>query len=162
MYLKSFENVFPHQADSDRCQLILADNENPTALNGIFDLIDYYCPNPNCNCYKVSIAIIDITPGNIPKIGATIMYGWKSKTFYRKVGFDSQTAECLTQGFLDPEGPQSEHAEEFLGLFSVLIQDLNFVYRLKNRYELFRSKVTSKKRNVEKGKVVQFKAKQRA
>ena len=90
------------------------------------------------------------------------MYGWKSKTFYRKVGFDPQTAECITQGCLDTEGPQSEHAEEFLELFSFLIQDPHFVDRLKNRYELFRSTVTSNKRNVRNGKVVPFTAKKRA
>ncbi len=162
LYLRSFEDVFPEKADSDRCQLILADDENPEALDGIFDLIDYYCQNPGCNCHKVSIVIVDITPESFPKICATIMYGWKSKTFYRKVGFDPQTAEGLTRGCLDPEGPQSEHAVEFLELFSFLIQDPNFVDRLKNRYELFRSEVTSKKRYVGNGKVVPFKTKKRA
>ncbi len=160
--MRSFEDVFPDQADSDRCQLILADPENPPALNGIFDLIDYYCPNPDCNCYKTSILIVDITPGSLPKICATIMYGWRSKTFYRKVGFDPQTAEGLIGGCLDPEGPQSDHAEEFLELFSFLIQDPPFVDRLKNHYELFRSKVTLKKRNIGKGEVVPFKTKKKA
>lgn len=162
MYLKSFEDVFPEKADSDRCQLVLIDDENQGPLNGMFDLIDHYCPNPACNCYKVTIAVIDITPGNFPKICASIIYGWKSKTFYRKAGFDAQEAQCLPQGYLDPEGPQSEQAEEFLELFSTLVQDPPFVDRLKKRYELFRNKVTSKKRNIRNEEVVPFKAKKRA
>lgn len=162
MYLKSFEDVFPEKADSDRCQLVLIDEEKQGPLNGIFDLIDYYCPNPSCDCYKVTIAVVDITPGSFPKICASLIYGWKSKTFYRKAGFDPQEAKRLSQGCLDPDGPQSEHAEEFLELFSTLRQDQPFVDRLKKRYELFRSKVTSKKRYIGKREIVPFKTRKQA
>ena len=76
MYLKPFDDFFPHQINPDKCHIILDDDEEP-ALNGIFEIIDCYCPNPDCDCHRVTIVIVDSTP----KICATILYGWESKAF---------------------------------------------------------------------------------
>lgn len=157
MYLKSFEDFVPHKNPPDKSYIILEDEEEP-ALNGIFELIDCYCPNPDCECYRVTIVIMDRTP----KICATIIYGWESEDFYRKRGDDPQVAKQLPHGYLDLENPQSAHAEEFLSHFLLMTQDPNFSNRFKTRYSLFRKQVFSKQSKSKSQKIIPFKSKKQA
>lgn len=75
------------------------------------------------------------------RIHATIAYGWKSKTFYRKWGLDKDTIQSLTIGFLDPWAQQSLHAELFLKAFSTAKRDPSFIARLKRRSTLFKKTI---------------------
>ncbi len=132
--LKAFDEVFPEIALLDKCYLELSD-VSPSRLNGRYRVIDLYCQAPTCNCHKVTLMFID----KHQKVLATVAYGWKSKTFYRKWGLDKEVIQSLTHGFLDPWGQQSEHAPVFLKAFLFRFKkDRNFMDRLKYRYSFFK------------------------
>lgn len=136
--LRSFDGLFPDQAHEDRCYLSLLEGE-PQELVGTYGVSDLYCQDPHCNCQKVSLVIFD----EKGKIHATIAYGWKSKTFYRKWGLDATTIQSLTEGFLDPWAQQSPHAELFLETFFTIKRDPGFIARLKRRYTLFKETIAA-------------------
>ncbi len=135
--LLSFDTLFPKQASLDRCIFVLADVE-PPELAGSYGVSDLYCQDPSCDCQKVSLVVFD----DQGKIHATIAYGWKSATFYRKWGCDAQVIPSLTQGFLDPWAQQSPNAEFFLKAFGRTARNNSqFISRLKRRYALFKKTI---------------------
>lgn len=132
--LRAFDDVFPELASLGRCYLNISD-VSPSHLNGRYRVVDLYCQAPSCNCSKVSLMFLN----KDKKVCATIAYGWKSKTFYRKWGLDKEMIQSLTHGFLDPWGQQSEHASVFLEAFLfTLKKDRNFIASLKQRYAFFK------------------------
>lgn len=132
--LRAFDDLFPQMAALDQRYLTLS-NDSPPKLRGIYRVADLYCQDPSCNCHKVSLVFLDKNQ----KVHATISYGWKSKTFYRKWGLDKDAIQSLTYGFLDPWAQQSEYAPLFLQAFlSSLKRDPNFIARLKSRYSFFK------------------------
>lgn len=136
--LLSFDTLFPEQTSLDRCVLVLADVE-PPELAGSYGVSDLYCQDPSCDCQKVSLVVFD----NQGKIHATIAYGWKSATFYRKWGCDPEVIPSLTQGFLDPWAQQSPNANLFLKAFwRTARNNPQFISRLKRRYALFKETIT--------------------
>ena len=154
MFLEPFDSFFPDQDPPDGCKIIIADE----VINGTFDVIDRYCPNPACDCKIATIVIMD----DIPTIYATIVYGWAPKDFYHKCGLNQQKAKKITQGYLDPQATQSAHAQHFLEYFWFLIEDTSFVDRLKNRYSIFRKEIASTQSHSKNNKVIPFKNKKRA
>ena len=135
--LLSFDTLFPEQTSVDRCVLVLADVE-PPELDGSYRVSDLYCQDPSCDCQKVSLVVFD----DQGKIHATIAYGWKSKTFYRKWGCDPDVIPSLTQGFLDPWAQQSPNANLFLKAFwHTAKNNPRFISRIKRRYALFKETI---------------------
>jgi hypothetical protein len=132
--LRAFDDLVPHLAHLDQCYLTLSE-VSPPELAGVYRVVDLYCQDPSCHCHKVSLMMVDQNQ----KIYATISYGWKSKTFYRKWGLDKEAIQSLTYGFLDPWAQQSEHSPLFLKAFLFsLKRDPNFIARLKSRYSFFK------------------------
>lgn len=137
--LRAFDEVFPQIAEFDQFYLELSD-DSISHLNGRYRVIDLYCQAPTCNCHKVSLMFID----KHQKVWATVSYGWKSKTFYRKWGLDNNDAQALANGFLDPLEEQSENAPLFLqGFLLTLKNNREFIARLKQRYSLFKEIMAS-------------------
>ena len=132
--LRAFDDVFPELASLGRCYLNIYD-VLPPHLNGRYRVVDLYCQAPSCNCSKVSLMFLN----QDKKVCATVAYGWKSKTFYRKWGLDKDMIQSLTHGFLDPWGQQSEHASVFLDAFLfTLKKDRSFIASIKQRYAFFK------------------------
>jgi len=137
--LRAFDDLFPHTAALDQLYLTLAD-VSPPELAGMYRVVDLYCQDPSCHCHKVSLVFLDKNQ----KIYATVAYGWKSKTFYRKWGLDKDGIQSLTYGFIDPLAQQSKHAHLFLKAFLfTLKRDPKFIARLKSRYSLFKEAIAS-------------------
>lgn len=137
--LLSFDALFPEQAHLDKCLLVLSDVE-PSELAGSYNVSDLYCQDPSCNCQKVSLVVFD----NQEKIHATIAYGWKSKTFYRKWGLDPEVIPSLMQGFLDPWAQQTPNANLFLKAFwRTARNNPQFISRIKRRYALFKETIAA-------------------
>jgi hypothetical protein len=137
--LRAFDDLFPHMAELDPYYLTLSDFL-PPELAGRYRVADLYCQDPSCNCHKVSLVFLNKNQ----KICATVAYGWKSKTFYRKWGLDKDTIQSLTYGFLDPWAQQSEHSSLFLKAFLFsLKRDPKFIARLKSRYSFFKEAIAS-------------------
>lgn len=137
--LRAFDDLFPHMAALDQLYLTLSD-VSPPELAGIYRVVDLYCQAPTCNCNKVSLMFLD----RHQKIHATVAYGWKSKTFYRKWGLDKDGIQSLTYGCIDPLAQQSKHAHLFLKAFLITLKkDPKFIARLKSRYSLFKKAIAS-------------------
>ena len=132
--LRAFDEVFPELAHFGQCYLNISD-VSPPHLKGRYRVADLYCQAPSCNCHKTSLLFIN----QHQEVVATVSYGWKSKTFYRKWGLDKDMIQSLTHGFLDPWGQQSENASVFLDAFLfTLKKDRNFITSLKRRYAFFK------------------------
>lgn len=154
MSVKSFDSQFPHLAHTEKCQMILSVEGRIST----FDLIDSYCQKPECDCSKVSLAII----GQDKNTYATIAYGWKEPSFYRKWGFDKEATKLLKKGFLDPFCKQSKFSDVFLEPFSMMIKDPNFIERLDNRYTMFKKVISADQPpSSEFNNVIPLKARQR-
>ena len=115
-------------------------------LEGTYELIDCYCPDPTCHCQKVCVAIVDGQQHQ--KRYAMISYGWQSSHFYRKWGSDQQTIKMLTNGYLEPLEEQSKHADLFLRQFRLLAKsEPDFIKRFKKRYRLFKNEISTNKKH---------------
>lgn len=111
--LLSFDALFPEQGHLDRCLLVLSDVE-PPELAGSYGVSDLYCQDPSCDCQKVSLVVFD----DKRKVHATIAYGWKSKTFYRKWGLDEEIIPS-DAGLPRPLGPTNSTCKSFFKSFLV-------------------------------------------
>jgi hypothetical protein len=157
MDIKSFDQQFPDLAWQDPCQMVLMDVD-PEA-DGIYDLIDFYCLDPDCDCRKVFVSVMDSRQKQV----ATIAYGWEDAKFYRALGTDREVAQALSsRGFLPPMAPQSEHAQYFLAGFSWMVTDKEFIDRFKDRYRLFKSECARTGESLKWDNVIKFPSNKRA
>jgi len=107
----------------------------PPEVNGIYNVRDFYCQEKGCNCHRVTLVFFNEEE---QEVYATISYGWKSMSFYHKWGLDRADAVHLTNGFLEPDEMQSEHAPFFLKTFLPYItSDPHMLAKIKERYALF-------------------------
>ena len=92
---------------------------------GIYGLLEYYCPDPTCDCRRVMLNVVE--KENPAQFLASINYA-----------FDPD--DEMAGPFLDPLNPQSEHAEEILDLVQrVVLIDADYVARLERHYHLVKT-----------------------
>jgi hypothetical protein len=128
----SFSSLVPDEGPLGEMNIFSAEE----GVSELYTLSDLYCPNPACDCCKVTLAIHNSQGEPV----ATIAYGWKSVGFYRKWGVDSTTAHLLTSGFLDPMGSQSKESPMFLkALRDMIKSDSGLRKTLKERYGIFKA-----------------------
>ena len=96
MDVKSFDHQFPHLAGQDTYRMSLADVD--PEVDGVYDLVDYYCLDLDCDCRKVIIFVLDSRKQQM----ATIAYSRESISFYIALGADQEFAESLSRGILEP------------------------------------------------------------
>lgn len=138
---RAFESLFPEFDQEERCEFFVEGNSSlDHPLEGWYEIKDFYCLEGDCDCRKVSIAIVD----RQGKRRALISYGWESSTFYQQWGLDQKIAQMLTQGYLEPGQQQSEHADFFLNHFLFLKKEPEVVDWFKKRYHLFKKAIASK------------------
>ena len=133
MLLASFFKQFPQLTATElrhlHCQ------QHPKLPDGTYFFNEFYCPDLQCDCRKVSIIVM--TPDS--NIFATITYGWASPKHYYRWGLDKQSIKWLTKGCLDTLGTQSIYAKEFLNLFlAMLKKDPAYAKRLQNHYAMYK------------------------
>ena len=150
MILKSFDEQFPNLAGADPCKICIDDGD--PEVDGVYDVIDYYCPDPECDCQKVTAILLDSDKNQ----RATIAYGWESYDFYMKWGNDSKTSVLLPHGFLDPLGQQSEQAPRLLKAFSQMMKNTKFKDRFKSRYNSFKTACTDEEEKPSRNNVINF------
>jgi hypothetical protein len=157
MDIKSFDQQFPDLAGQDPCQMALMD-VNPE-VDGFYNLVDFYCLDPDCDCRKVFVFVMN----SRQKQMATITYGWEDAKFYRALGTDREVAQALSsRGFLPPMAPQSKYAQHFFIGFSWMVTDQDFIVRFKDRYRLFKSKCAKTSESFKWDNVIKFPSSKRA
>ena len=155
MILKSFDEQFPHLAGVDTCKICIDDGD--PEIDGVYEVIDFYCPDPDCDCQKVTAILLDSDQN--PR--ATIAYGWESYDFYMEWGNDSKTSVLLPHGFLDPLGEQSEQAPQLLKVFSKMMKNTKFKERFKNRYNSFKAECAKAEEKAPRDNFIKFSSNKR-
>ena len=115
--------------------------DRPGLPAGTYAFLELYCDEPDCDCRRVIIRVV--SHGTVPKVWATINYGWESTEYYRTWIPSAEDARQFTGAWLDPLNPQTEHAPALLELFRWVLTDESYVARLKRHYDLFKKAVRS-------------------
>jgi len=104
---------------------------------GEYAFLELYCDEKGCDCRRVMLMVIEeSTPG---KIWASISFGWDPPEWLAEETDLEALGATPSGAFLDPFNPQSEHADEFLNLFEVMIaRDPAYVERLKRHYAMIK------------------------
>lgn len=110
---------------------------------GQYAYIEMYCIDPKCDCQLVRFVVLSENGQQ----HAMITYGWNDKAFY-----DKEFKFC-NHNFPGPDFayrvPQGPHAEYFLKFCKeVLVQDKEYVERLKRHYALFKKEAKERDLNL--------------
>ena len=124
-----------------------------------YGLIEAYCDDENCDCRRV---FFNIASRKREEIIAVVTYGWESESFYRKWFGSSDTASArmavkeMTGLGLNSASHQSEIAPAALELVRDILQDKNYVARIKRHYKIFKETVDGQPVSQEKPLVVEI------
>ena len=131
---------FPELAEKETRAMILFDD--PDIPDGKYYLVESYCNESDCDCRRVFLNVVSDTN----EILAVIAYGWESKKFYSKwLGEnDPETITELKGPALNLSSPQSEIASSLLEKVRFILEDKQYLNRLKSHYKLFRDAVDKK------------------
>ena len=133
-----FYEYFPEIAEKETLVLIVFDDpELPLAEYG---LVELFCDEPGCDCRRVFFNVIS---SKTKKLMAVIAYGWENKRFYEKWfgGRDPQIIKELKGPSLNLASMQSKLAPVLLNRVEHVLQDTNYVNRIKRHYEIFREAI---------------------
>jgi hypothetical protein len=142
MPYQPFHELFPKVAEKETRSLTTFDN-HPTLPADDYGLVEAYCNEPGCDCRRVFFNVIS---GRRQEIVAVVAYGWESKKFYaRWFGRnDPDIINDLKGPALNFGSPQSELAPALLHeIKNVILQDKNYVDRLKRHYRMFKEVIDS-------------------
>jgi hypothetical protein len=112
-----------------------------------YGLLEAYCDDENCDCRRV---FFNIAARKQDEIIAVVTYGWETEAFYRNWfgGADDKMSRLAVKEMtglgLNSTSHQSKFASAALKLVKDLLQDQNYVARIKRHYELFKEKVAHK------------------
>lgn len=140
-YIPFYEH-FPELAEEEtRCLMAFNDSKLPVDN---YDLIELYCDEPGCDCRRVFLNIISEKTG---KTLAVIAYGWEDEKYYSKWMGDNEPEiiKELKGPTLNLSSPQSKLAPILLDrVKSIVLQDKNYIQRLKRHYNIFREVIEKK------------------
>ena len=109
-----------------------------------YGLLEAYCDDENCDCRRV---FLNIASRKREEIIAVVTYGWESESYYRKWfgGGDSEFSRMAVKEMtglgLNSASQQSKFAPAALELVRDLLQDKNYVARIKRHYKMFKETV---------------------
>lgn len=113
-----------------------------------YGLLEAYCDEEDCDCRRVFFNVISRKRNDLV---AVVAYGWESEAFYKKWwgGEPDNEIERLAikemRGLvLNSASPQSELAPAILKLVAHLLEDSEYVARIKRHYKMFKEKVDPK------------------
>jgi hypothetical protein len=142
----------PYVAFQSRFQE-LAERETRTAIlpertaglpPGHYALLEMFCDEPGCDCRRVMFSVFSSASESVE---AVIAYGWESREFYARWMHDDdpQVIRELQGPVLNLGSPQSPRARAILDLVTnVVLQDPQYIERLKRHYGMFRNTVDAK------------------
>ncbi len=123
LYLIPFYSVFPDIATNEtRVITVLRTQGNvPT---GSYGLIEFYCPDPDCDCRRVMLNIVEE----------------KHPTrFLASIGYAFDPDDEMPGPYLDPMNPQSRYAEKLMEMVSDLVlTDAAYLERLERHYAMIK------------------------
>ena len=139
-----FHTRFPEVAERETRTITVIDPFSFHLPPAHYAFLEMFCDEPGCDCRRVFFTLVSSLQNNIK---AVIAWGWEDKEFYRKwMGRnDPQAINDLKGPVLNLASPQSELAPALLKLFQrVLLQDSDYIERVKRHYAMFRETVDNK------------------
>ncbi len=142
-----FHERFPKIAEKEtRTITIFNFSELP---NDSYGLVEAYCDELDCDCRRVFLNVIS---ANHKKLLATIAFGWESKEYYaRWMGNnDPRAIKDLKGPVLNSASSQSKLAPALLNQIKVVLEDKNYIKRLKRHYNLFKDEIKKEEKKMQK------------
>lgn len=147
-----FHSSFPDVAERETRTITVIDPSSFNLPPANYAFLEMFCDEPGCDCRRVFFTVVSSRKNDIK---AVIAWGWEDRNFYRKwMGSnDPHIINDLKGPVLNLASPQSELAPALLKLFQrVLLQDSDYIERVKRHYAMFRETVESKTKKNTKGK----------
>lgn len=146
MPYEPFYEQFQELALSETRSFTIADN-HPSLPADEYALLEAYCNDKKCDCQRV---FFNVVSRKHQAIMAVVTYGWESESFYRRWygGKDDDLARMVVDEMmglgLNSASPQSHIARALLIPIREILQDPDYVARLKRHYQIFKEKVDPK------------------
>ena len=150
MLFTSFHERFPEIAEKETRSITVLNI--PKLPNDTYGLIEAYCNEVDCDCRRVFLNVIS---SNRQKLLATVTFGWESEEYYTKwMGTDGpEIIKDLVGPALNQTSPQSELAPALLEQVKAVLQDNNYVERLKRHYLMFKAEISKGDKRIQKQKM---------
>lgn len=146
-------DLLPEIAENEtRTISVIKDRSEDGLPPGTYAFHEMYCNERGCDCRRVFFYVVASFRRG-PE--AVICWGWESPEFYAKWlhSKDPQMLRELIGPSLNLGSPQSELAPALLRLaWEVLLQDVDYVERMKRHYALFRAKIDGRSPVLSPGK----------
>jgi hypothetical protein len=133
-----FHERFREIAEKETRTLIVFND--PDLPDGEYGLTEAYCNEPDCDCRRVFINVVDWRTGQVL---AVIAYGWESKRYYTE-WFGRNDPDIIRQlqgPALNSMSQQSKLAPALLQRVAYVLRDKNYLKRIKRHYEIFRATI---------------------
>jgi hypothetical protein len=143
-----FHKRFPKIAEKETRAITVFNN--PELPSDTYGLTEAYCDELDCDCRRVFFNVIST---NQQKLLATIAFGWESKKYYAKWMGDNdpKTIKDLKGPVLNLASPQSKLAPAILKQIKFVLQDKDYIERLKRHYKLFRDEIEKEDKKNKQG-----------
>ena len=127
MYLIPFHTIEPDLAFREiRVVHVLVERDGLPVGN--YALLEYYCPDPDCDCQRVMLNVIEEK---------------QPRRFLASISYAFNPDDEMPGPLLDPMNPQSEHAEKFLQMVEdVVLRDSRYIVRLERHYKQVKQAAT--------------------
>jgi hypothetical protein len=138
MAYQPFHEIFPDVADKETRRIIVYnDAELP---GGEYYLIEAYCNEPQCDCRRVFFSVYSLQR---QEVVAVIAYGWESPEYYAEwYGMNGpEIIRDLKGPVLNSASPQSELAPALLERIEWVLDDQDYVARIKRHYRMFKATI---------------------
>ena len=144
MQFKLLHDLAPEVAERETRTIMVQDGAESGLPPGEYSFLEMFCAEPGCDCRRVFFYVVSSLREGLE---AVITWGWESREFYIKwMHFDDPKMITELMGpSLNLGSPATELAPALLDLArNVLLQDADYVERVKRHYRLFRDKVDGK------------------
>ena len=140
MMFAPFAGKFPAIARMETRTLMVLEGSDLPADN--YGLLEFYCNKKDCDCRRMFLYIVS------EKRNATVAvigFGWEDRKFYEKwLGYrDKKDTDEMIGPSLNTMSPQSELASVLLKHVRSVLQDKQYVERIKRHYRMFKDKVAN-------------------
>jgi hypothetical protein len=122
MHQIPFHTVEPELAgrETRRITLVISQGDVP---EGSYNLVEYYCPDPDCDCRRVMLNVVSEEQSH--------------RGYLASISYAFDRDDDMAGPLLDPLNPQSPYADELLQLVTdSVLRDPKCLERLERHYEL--------------------------
>jgi hypothetical protein len=147
-----FYEEYPEVAKEETRQIRIL-SEKGEVPQGRYLLIELFCTDPECDCRRVFFNVKHVESDQLM---AVIAYGWEDKEYYREwFGQDVPgMADVLEEDMpgmidelkgptLNTASPQSEFAPALLDRVEPVLEDEEYVKRIKRHYRMFKNSISA-------------------